>query len=133
MWHCDYMHIGQPNTLTECQAFFRAPQQPRHRLYEALRAYFLEQRRSKDVARAFGYTVGTFRVLCHQFRRTLQPEFFCSPRPGPRQQPKKSSARQIIVQLRKQNFSVYDISEALKDRQIRLMSAPVKSPSKVTG
>ena len=120
------MHIGQPNTLTECQAFFRAPQQPRHRLYEALRAYFLEQRRSKDVARAFGYTVGTFRVLCHQFRRTLQPEFFCSPRPGPRQQPKKSSARQIIVQLRKQNFSVYDISEALKDRQIRLSATAVR-------
>ena len=120
------MHIGQLKILTECQAFFRAPQQPRHRLYEALRAYFLEQRRSKDVARAFGYTVGTFRVLCHQFRRTLQPEFFCSPRPGPRQQPKKSSARQIIVQLRKQNFSVYDISEALKDRQIRLSATAVR-------
>jgi len=127
------MPIGQPKTLTECQAFFCAPEQPRHRMYEALRAYFLEQRRSKDVARAFGYTVGAFRVLCHQFRRTLHPEFFCRPRPGPRQQPKKNSARQIVVQLRKQNFSVYDISQALKERQIRLSATAVREVLKEEG
>jgi transposase len=120
------MHIGQPKTLTACQAFFRAPEQPRHRLYEALRAYFLEQRRSQDVARAFGYSVGTFRVLCHHFRRTLHPDFFCRPRPGPRQQPKKTAARQLIVQLRKQNFSVYDISHALKERQIQISATAVR-------
>jgi transposase len=127
------MPIGQPKTLTECQQFFQTPQQPRHRLYEALRAYFVEHRRSKEVARAFGYTVGTFRVLCHQFRRAPQPDFFCSPRPGPRQQPKKSPARQIIVQLRKQNYSVYDISQALKDRQIRLSATAVREVLKEEG
>lgn len=127
------MPIGQPKTLTECQQFFHAPQQPRHRQYEALRAYFLEHRRSKDVARDFGYTVGTFRVLCHQFRRAPHPEFFCSPRPGPRHQPKKSPARQIIVQLRKQNFSVYDISQALQDRRIRLSPTAVREVLKEEG
>lgn len=127
------MLIGQPKTLTECEAFFRTPAQPRHRLYEALRAYFLERRRSKDVARAFGYTVGSFRVLCHQFRHARLPEFFCRPRPGPRQQPKKNSARQIIVHLRKQNYSIYDISQALKDQQIRLSATAVREVLKEEG
>ena len=38
-------------------------------MYEALRAYFVEDRASAEVAKAFGYTPGSFRVLCHQFRR----------------------------------------------------------------
>jgi len=62
-------------------------------MYEALRAYFLEGRASQEVARAFGYTAGSFRVLCHQFRRERDPQFFASPAPGPREQPKKSKAR----------------------------------------
>ena len=83
-------------------------------MYEALRAYFLEGRPSQEVARAFGYSPGSFRVLCHQFRRDRDPQFFVSPAPGPREQPKKSKARDLVVALRKQNHSVYEIAEALK-------------------
>jgi hypothetical protein len=36
--------------------------------------------------------------------------FFVSPRPGPRDQPKKSVAHDWIVELRKRNYSVYEIS-----------------------
>ena len=68
-------------------------------MYEALRAYFLEQRPSQEAARAFGYTPGSFRVLCHQFRRDPDPEFFASPQLGPRGQPKKSAARELIEQI----------------------------------
>ncbi|MGO9257248.1 MAG: hypothetical protein ACLQU1_13225, partial [Bryobacteraceae bacterium] len=41
--------------------------------------------------------------LCHHFRRDADPNFFVSTRPGPRSQPKKSAARDLIVRLRKQN------------------------------
>ena len=34
-----------------------------------LRAFFLEGRPSHEVARDFGYSAGSFRVLCHAFRR----------------------------------------------------------------
>ena len=95
-------------------------------MYEALRAYFVEERPSRVVAEAFGYTPGSFRVLCHQFRRAKDWEFFVAPRPGPREQPKKSAARELIISLRKQNHSVYEISEALEAKGQQLSSTAVR-------
>jgi hypothetical protein len=95
-------------------------------MYEALRAYFFERRPSNQVARDFGYSPGSFRVLCHEFRRDPAPRFFASPLPGPRTQPKKSPARELIVTLRKQNHSVYEIAEALKERKITLSPTAVR-------
>jgi transposase len=95
-------------------------------MYEALRAYFLEDRPSHQVAHDFGYSPGSFRVLCHQFRRDPEPRFFASLSPGPRIQPRKSPARELIVTLRKQNHSVYEIAEALKERQITLSPTAVR-------
>lgn len=110
------MPIGAPKSLTQCQQFFLEPGNPRQRQYEALRARYVDGRPSAEVAKTFGYSPGAFRVLCHSFRREREPEFFVSPRPGPRSQPKKSRARQLIIELRKKNYSVYDISETLKNR-----------------
>jgi len=95
-------------------------------MYEALRAYFFERRPSHEVARDFGYSPGSFRVLCHEFRRDPEPQFFASPKPDPRTQPKKSPARELIVTLRKQNHSVYEIAEALKERKITLSPTAVR-------
>jgi len=95
-------------------------------MYEALRAYFLEGRPSHEVARDFGYSPGSFRVLCHQFRRDAAPQFFASPSPGPREPPKKSKARGLAVALRMQNHSVYEISEALKAHKMPLSPTAVR-------
>lgn len=95
-------------------------------MYEALRAYFVEGRPAKEVARDFGYTVGSFHVMCHHFRREPDPIFFVSPQRGPRSQPKKSAARHLIVSLRKQNYSVYEISETLKERNCPLSPTAVR-------
>jgi len=102
-------------------------------MYEALRAYFLEGRRSHEVARAFGYSPGSFRVLCHQFRRARDPQFFASPAPGPREQPKKSKARDLAVALRKQNHSVYEIAEALKASKMVLSPTAVREVLRAEG
>jgi len=53
------MAIGVPLDISGCRRFFLEPRHPRQRQYEALRAYFVEGRPVKDVARAFGYTVGS--------------------------------------------------------------------------
>jgi hypothetical protein len=102
-------------------------------MYEALRAYFLEGRPSHEVARTFGYSPGSFRVLCHQFRRDPDPQFFASPAPGPRTQPKKSPARDLVVALRKQNHSVYEIAEALKAQQLALSPTAVRELLRAEG
>ena len=105
-----------PKSLTNCHHFFSQPRSPRQRQYEALRAYFVDNRPSKEVARDFGYSPGAFRVLCHHFRRDPNPVFFLTPQKGPGTQPKKSVAGELAITLRKQNHSVYEISVALKER-----------------
>lgn len=103
------------NTLTPEARFFLEPRSAAQRQYEALRARFVEQLPSLEVARRFSYSPGAFRVLCCQFRR--HPfEFFHHRKPGPKIQPKTNAARPLIVALRKQNHSIYDIERALKNR-----------------
>ena len=113
--------------------FFLEPSSPRQRQYEALRAYFVEQRPSAEVARAFGYSPGAFQVMCHHFRRTADPQFFINSRPGPRLQPKKSAARELIIELRKANHSVYEISQALKEHSLTLSPTAVREVLKAEG
>jgi hypothetical protein len=100
--------------LTELTRIFLEPATPTHRQYEALRAYFVEGLPSQEVAKRFGYTPGSFRVLCHQFRQNPQRPFFLLPQKGPRSAPKRDLVRDHVIALRKQNFSIYDISAALK-------------------
>src|SRR5580700_10665228 len=127
------MAIGAPKDLSKCRNFFLQPANPKHRMYEALRAYFVEGRPSAEVARDFSYSAGSFQVLCHHFRRDPDPIFFVSTRPGPRSQPKKSAARDLVVQLRKQNHSVYEISETLKERHSPLSPTGVREVLKAEG
>jgi hypothetical protein len=127
------MPIGAPKELSQLRRFFLEPRLPKHRQYEALRAYLVEGRPAQEVARAFGYSRNSFHVLCHHFRRETQPAFFLSPRHGPQTQPKKSAARDLIVQLRKQNHSVYEISQILKDRHCCLSPTGVREVLKTEG
>ena len=127
------MITSAPKDLSECRAFFLVPHTPKQRIYEALRAYFIEGRPPKEVARNFGYTVGSFHVLCHHFRRDPDPVFFVSPHHGPQSQPKKSAARDLIISLRKQNHSVYEISHILRERNCPLSPTAVREVLKVEG
>ena len=120
------MPISAPYGLTDCQRFFAKPATPRQRQYEALRAFYLEGLPSAECARRFGYSAGAFRVLCHAFRRGDLPELFATARPGRREQPKKSRAHEQIVALRKRNYSVYEISQALKEQATPLSATAVR-------
>lgn len=127
------MYDGAPKDISEIQRFFLDPRTPKQRQYEALRAYFVEDRPSHEVARAFGYSVSAFHVLCHHFRREADPVFFVTPRRGPQSQPKKSAARDLIVALRKANHSVYEISEYLKEQHRPLSPTAVREVLKAEG
>jgi len=95
--------------------FFLAPQFPMQRQYEALRAYFVDEEPSGDVARRFSYSVGAFRVLCHQFRHSPEKRasFFRLPQRGPQTTPARDRVRDLAVAMRKRNLSVYDIRREL--------------------
>jgi transposase len=118
--------VSAPFSLTDCRRFFEQPATARQRQYEALRAYFLAGTPTAEVARSFGYSPGAFRVLCHDFRHGRLPELFASGRAGQRVQPKKSRAHEQIVALRKRNYSVYEISLALKEQGMPLSATAVR-------
>ena len=94
-----------------------------------MRAYFVDQLSSHEAAAKFGYTPGSFRVLCHQFRQEPQRPFFLADRAASRRTvpsatpPKTSRLHEKVIALRKQNFSIYDIVRALQLEQ-EALSAP---------
>ena len=49
MLHSVSMAIGAPKQLSQLRRFFLEPRLPKHRQYEALRAYLVEGRLSKEV------------------------------------------------------------------------------------
>lgn len=99
--------------ITEYAATFVRPQNPTHRQYEALRAFFVEGVPGKEAAKRFGYSPGSFRVLVHKFRRNPHRAFFVPSAKGPHKAPKKNMVREQAITLRKQNLSIYDISSVL--------------------
>jgi transposase len=102
---------------------FLSPQNTTHRQYEALRAYFVEGLAAAEAAQRFGYTVGSFHQLAHQFRNEPQRQFFVDhSRPGVKVE---DAVRQQIIRLRKQNLSIYDISRALRKEDIQRTPAAV--------
>jgi hypothetical protein len=125
--------IKTPYDERRLRRFFSEPSTPRQRQYEALRAYFLEELPSVEVVKRFGYSAGAFRVLCHSFRHGELPEFFTVARPGPTTQPKKSAALEEIVALRKRNYSIYEISRALKEKGTPLSATAVGEVLKAEG
>lgn len=108
------MSDSKPKELTPFARPFLHPRNATHRQYEALRAYFVEGQPSAEVAARFGYSPGSFRVLCTQFRKNPDREFFATPTRGPQAAPERDRLHEHVVALRKQNLSVYDISQALE-------------------
>src|SRR6266581_1767746 len=108
-------NTGNNLTYPEETRFFRDPESPLHRQYEALRAFFVEELPGPQVARRFGYSPNALRVLCYQFRHDphKRSSFFQHPRPGPRQAPLRDRVRQSAIGLRKKNLSIYDIQREL--------------------
>ena len=93
---------------------FLQPVNATHRQYEALRAFFVEGLSSEQAAKRFGYSTGSFRVLCRRFRKNPSRPFFLPTQKGPQPGTQNKDSRSTIVALRKQNLSIYDIAEAMK-------------------
>lgn len=107
------MFISKDEKLTFSQHFLE-PESTRHRQYEALRAYFVEGLPSAQAAARFGYRPGSFRTLVHQFRHNPERSFFLSSNTEAQQTQRQEDRRQQVIALRKQNLSIYDISQALR-------------------
>ena len=72
-------------------------------------------------------------MLCSKFRNNPHRNFFATPSKGPKSTPKRDSLHDDVIKLRKQNLSVYDISEALKKEGNRLSPAAINKILKKEG
>jgi hypothetical protein len=127
------MSKSELKKLTYLSRVFLEPSSATHRQYEALRAYFVDGIPSAEAARRFGYTEGSFRVLCHQFRQDPNRSFFVPSLKGPQSAPKTDRLRDQIIALRKQNLSIYDINQVLRDDGHKLSPAAVSMILKEEG
>ena len=127
------MFNTQAKELTPLARALLEPRGPVHRQYEALRAYFVEGLSSAAAAARWGYTPGSFRVLCHQFRQNPEREFFRPAAHGPRSRPKLDPLKTEIIALRKQNCSIYDIARVLEERGQHLSPAGISLLLKAEG
>lgn len=119
------MAKGIAKKITDFAKIFLKPSNPTHRQYEALRAFFVDQLSAQEAAKRFGYSYGSFRVLCHEFRQNPRRTFFQSTPKGPRSAPKKDAVRERVIALRKQNYSIYDIHHALEESGQTLSTAAI--------
>jgi len=127
------MFTSKDEKLSKEARFFLEPRNATHRQYEALRAYFVDGHSSKDAAARFGYTTGSFRVLCSQFKKDPHRQFFVSAKKKDKSAPRKDPLRDTVITLRKQNLSIYDISEALKKEGKKLSPAAISTILKEEG
>lgn len=127
------MSTRRPINISEIARFFLEPTNATHRQYEALRAYFVDALPSAEAASKFGYSKGSFQVLCSNFRKNPHRNFFASTHKGPKSAPKMDSLQADVLALRKQNLSIYDIAEALKKEGKKLSPAAVDKILKQEG
>ena len=123
--------VNQSNDQITLRRRFLEPANTAHRQYEALRAFLVEGASSQEAARRFGYSPGSFRILVHRFRNDAARPFFLPDRsPGP---VRPEHFRQRVIDLRKQNLSIYDISRALAQEDLTLTAAAVANLLRAEG
>jgi hypothetical protein len=96
--------------------YFRHPQDPGQRQYEALRASFLERLSARGVAERFAMSPGYVHVLRHRFQRGLvRFTFRAAEIPGARRGTPAASRARIIELRRERNLSAGQIAEIVED------------------
>ncbi len=96
---------------------FLTPSCARQRQYEALRAYLVEGLQAAEAAARFGYSSATLYSLCRDLRAG-RLQFFQPVTPGPKTAPKRDAIRERVIELRKLNYSIYDVQKILRQDNV---------------
>lgn len=96
-----------------------------HKRYEAMRALCLDRLKSKEVAKRFGYSLSTINAMKRDFIKAINKGevessyFFITHTPGKHKDAHKAKVKEIIINLRKQNYSILDIKGVLHTEDSR--------------
>ena len=98
------------------EEYFKNPLLPDQRNYEALKAFYRDGISAKEIAEKFGLSPKYFKKIRHQFRQDLKKgvnPFFEKRKPGPKKRFTDTRTIELIVSLRKRNYSITDIKVRL--------------------
>ena len=100
--------------------FFSKPEDPMQRRYEALRTYFVDEMLAEEVAKRFSYSLHTVYALLKQYKKETSPKFFLELKRGPKDHRDETlRMKDLIIALRKRNYSIYEIEETLLRQDYR--------------
>jgi len=104
--------------IMKAKNFFLKPRSISQKQYEALRAYYVENKSAKEVAEGFGYKHRGFTSIVLNFKKKLDESkgenlFFTDIPKGRKPTNEVNRAKNIIVSLRKQYLSVEEIKVAI--------------------
>lgn len=102
--------------------YFLNPKLTSHKHYEALRLYFVEKATAKTVAEKFGYSYRGFTALIEDFKRRINKDnaedpFFIIRKKGRKEEEFKNDVEEIVINLRKKNYSIPDIKVFLDSKK----------------
>jgi hypothetical protein len=123
--------------LYDHQDFFLKPEHPFHRQYEALRAFYVEKKSAKQVAKQFAFSEKYFNKMRSLFHQTLEsgsvPTLFATLSPGRNKKSVTSDVKQHIISLRKMNHSIVDIKAILDAKNIDVSQNQIANILKADG
>ena len=98
--------------------FFIKPVSVPQKQYEALRKYYVEKKKARDVAKEFGYTYRAFTSIITDFNTAVKEDnfinpFFITKKAGRPLAGEGNNIKDIVFKLRKKNFSIEDIKISL--------------------
>jgi len=98
--------------------FFTKPVSVSQKQYEALRKYYVEKKKTRDVAEEFGYTYRAFTSIVTDFNNAIKEDnfinpFFITKKSGRPMAGDGNNIKEIVFRLRKKNFSIEDIKISL--------------------
>jgi hypothetical protein len=100
----------------ELASYFNKPRSTQQCHYEALRAFYVDEEDSAEIAPRFGFTCAYFKKLRTLFKNRFEAghdPLFAEKRRGPKQRRTDQTVIEKIIALRKQNYSVTDIKASL--------------------
>ena len=107
--------------------FFLKPKLSSHKKYEALRASVVDGLPDEMVALKFGFTYFSFKSAKRDMKQAVDTDFFISPKPKGKSHT-RSQCEDLVIALRKRNYSVAEIKENLqKEHQLSLSAGTINN------
>lgn len=132
-----YQFQVRVNFMHDHSQFFLKPRNPIHKLYEALRLFYVDRLSSRVIAQRFGWSENYFNKVRSAFHQAVlgdnPPQFFIEKKPGSKEVEIEPSIHEKIIELRKVNHSIQDIQAILNAQDIRISLRQIHKTLKAAG